>query len=241
MSHSTPGPQITSWTHILILLLFSVSLPAQNYKANPYHLEVVNTIQDYNNLVIKDSLQILIDLERAIPGIRLDIRYATSNNFTHKQVYQEPKAYLRVPAADALQKVQDELRKLRLGLKVYDAYRPYTATLLFWDMIRDTLFVATPWKGSRHNRGCAVDVSLVDLETGKELEMPTPFDDFTEKASSRYADLPDKARKNRDLLIFEMQRQGFTVYPSEWWHFDFNGWERYPLMDLSFEELKQNK
>jgi len=101
------------------------------------------------------------------------------------------------------------------------------------------LYVASPAKGSRHNRGCAVDVSLIDLKTGKELEMPTAFDDFTERANPYYSNIPVIAKKNRSLLIDVMKKYGFTVYDSEWWHFDFNGWQNFSLLDLDFEELKK--
>ncbi|MCK9219591.1 MAG: M15 family metallopeptidase [Bacteroidales bacterium] len=223
-----------------ILLSFFLYIPseAQDTKENPYHLTLVSSVNEYSGMVAKDSLQKLVDLKKTIPGIQLDIRYATSNNFTHKKIYSEPMAFLREPAARALKGVQGELKKKGIGLKIYDAYRPYAATLLFWEIAKDTLFVAAPWQGSRHNRGCAVDLGLIDLKTGKDLEMPTPFDDFTKKASPQYTDLPQKAIENRTLLIQIMNKYGFTVFPSEWWHFDFKGWERYPLMDVSFEELK---
>jgi len=231
------GCKYTLIIHMTLLLLFPFTGFSQGEKENPYHLNLISTFTDYSNIVGKDSLQKLVDLEMVIPGITLDIRYATSNNFTHQKVYNEAKAYLRLPAAKALASIEAELKKQGLGLKVYDAYRPYAATMLFWEIIKDTLFVAAPWKGSRHNRGCAVDVSLIDLRTGKELEMPTGFDDFTEKAGATYMKLPASAIENRNILIREMQKHGFTVYPSEWWHYDFNGWDGYPLMDLSFEEL----
>ena len=113
--------------------------------------------------------------------------------------------------------------------------------MLFWDIIHDTAYVASPVTGSRHNRGCAVDVTLVELKTGKELVMPTPFDDFSARASATYQQIPDDAKQNRQLLINTMLKYGFTVYPSEWWHFDFKGWKDFELMDLSFEELDSIK
>ncbi len=215
------------------------SLPAQTIKENPYHLPIISTISAYDSVVSADSLKKLVDLEIYVPGIQPDIRYATSNNFTHKKIYTSAKAYARLSVARALAAVQADLKLQGLGLKVYDAYRPYAATLLFYETYRDTLFVAAPWKGSRHNRGCAVDVSLIDLKTGKELDMPTPFDDFTIKASSSFLTLPPKVLANRQILIDAMNSHKFTVYPTEWWHFDFSGWEGYELMDLSFEEMER--
>jgi len=223
----------------LILPVMIQSLPAQTIKENPYHLRILSDINTYTRIISRDSLKKLVDLQQYVPGIQLDIRYATSNNFTHKKIYTSAKAYARLPVARALAGVQKELNSKGLGLKLYDAYRPYAATLLFYETIKDTIFVAAPWKGSRHNRGCAVDVSLIDQKTGKELDMPTPFDDFTKKASPVYSDLPSDVLKNRQILTDAMSRWGFSVYPSEWWHFDYKGWDKYELIDLSFEELEQ--
>ena len=210
---------------------------SQAEKQNPYHLNIISNVTAYNIECSKNKQNQLVDLEKEIPSIRLDIRYATDNNFTHKQVYSSARAFLREPAAKALAKVQNDLAKRGLGLKIFDAYRPYSATLIFYDLIKDTLFVASPVKGSRHNRGCAVDVTLIDLKTMRELTMPTPFDDFTVKAGATYDDLPEMAKENRAILIDAMKKQGFEVFASEWWHFDFKGWESYTLMDISFEEL----
>jgi len=222
---------------LLIISVFPLLVFSQIEKANPYHLKIVGTVAAYNDECRKDKQNQLVDLAMAIPSIQLDIRYATSNNFTHKQVYSSARAFLRQPAALALFNVQHDLAKQGLGLKVFDAYRPYAATILFYDMIKDTLFVASPARGSRHNRGCAVDVSMVDLKTGIELEMPSAYDDFSERASPFYADLSSVAKENRGILINAMKKQGFEVFGSEWWHFDFNGWQAYSLMDISFEEL----
>ena len=124
------------------------------------------------------------------------------------------------------------------GLKVYDGYRPYQVTVTFYEAYHDTTFVASPYTGSRHNRGCAVDLTLIDLKTGKELFMPTPYDAFTKQASATWTDgLSAEALKNRKLLQDVMLRHGFVIYPSEWWHFDFAGWQNYPVTDISFEDL----
>ncbi|MEI7501198.1 MAG: M15 family metallopeptidase [Bacteroidota bacterium] len=227
----------------VLTLLFISFIPlvifSQNEKQNPYHLKIISTVANYREECMKDKQNQLVDLKKEIPSIQLDIRYATANNFTHKQVYSTARAFLRQPAAMALVKVQQELSTQGLGLKVFDAYRPYAASILFYDLIKDTLFVASPAKGSRHNRGCAVDVSLVDLKTGAELEMPTPYDDFSKRAGAAYDNLPAATKENRLKLINVMKEQGFEVFSSEWWHFDFNGWQNYSLMDISFEELEQ--
>jgi zinc D-Ala-D-Ala dipeptidase len=189
-------------------------------------------------LVASDSTQELLDLEKHIPNLKLDIRYADSANFTGAVVYSDARAFARRPVAEALKEVQDSLARFELGIKVFDAYRPYAATLRFYEVYPDTAFVANPRYGSKHNRGCAIDLTLIRLDDGSELPMPTAFDDFSEAAASDYLYLSPEVIRNRELLIGIMSNFGFSVYASEWWHFDFRGWEQYPLMDLSFEELE---
>jgi D-alanyl-D-alanine dipeptidase len=202
-----------------------------------YGLRTVSTMDAYNRLVAKDSNQALVELDKFIPGIVLDIRYATSDNLLHRPVYKIAQAFLRLPAAEALKAVADELHSMGYGLKIYDGYRPYRVTVAFYESYRDTTFVASPYTGSRHNRGCAVDLTLIDLRTGKELSMPTPFDSFDKKAAAAYADLPSDILKNRALLQRVMLRHRFLLLPSEWWHFDFAGWQKYPVTDIPFEQL----
>lgn len=209
----------------------------QSSETNKYGLDVVADMQRYQKLVEKNPDKRFVDLEEEAQGIVFDIRYATANNFTGQIIYDTPRAFVRKPVAEALKEIQKELKEKGLGLKVFDAYRPYAATVKFYEVYPDTNFVAAPWHGSRHNRGCAVDVTLVDLHTGKQLPMPTPFDDFSEKAAPAYMQLPDTVIKNRQLLIDVMTRHGFSTYPYEWWHFDFKGWENYELTDLPFEAL----
>jgi D-alanyl-D-alanine dipeptidase len=178
----------------------------------------------------------MVDL--AGTGVALDLRYATTNNFMHEQLYPVAKAYLRAPAARALAGVQRELAAQNLGLKVFDGYRPYSITEKMWEPIKNPDFVADPAKGSRHNRGAAVDLTIVNLATGEEIAMPTPYDAFTPKASANYADLPPDVIANRAKLHDVMTRHGFDQLPSEWWHFDFHGWERFPLMNVPLEALR---
>jgi D-alanyl-D-alanine dipeptidase len=179
----------------------------------------------------------LVEIKKYIPGIVLDIRYATTNNFTHHQMYREAKAFARLPVVMALRDVEAELKTKGLGIKIYDAYRPYAITVKFYEVALDTNFVADPRKGSKHNRGCAIDMSLIDLKTGKELDMPTGFDSFSKKAASNYMALPQQEIANREILRNAMQTHGFVEIPSEWWHFDFNGWQKYPLLDIPFSEI----
>jgi D-alanyl-D-alanine dipeptidase len=152
-------------------------------------------------------------------------------------VYDEARAFARIPVVLALKSAQKELNKQGLGLKIYDAYRPYSVTVKFFEIAADKNFVASPKTGSRHNRGCAIDLTLVNMRTGKELKMPTPFDSFAPEASPGFNDLPKKVKRNRDLLKHVMERNGFTVLHNEWWHFDFNTWKDYNLMDIPFKQL----
>ena len=207
-------------------------------KRNPYNLPIVDNLESYSALVREKRENRLIDLEKYIPGIRLDIRYATPNNFTGTQVYTMPKAYLVKEAAKALKKAQRELRKEGLGFVIYDAYRPYAATFYFREVYHDTTFVASPTTGSIHNRGCAVDLALVDIKSGETLVMPTEFDNFTEKAAADYADLTEEQIANREKLRSIMEKHGFIINSDEWWHYNLKDNKRFPLLDISFEELQ---
>jgi D-alanyl-D-alanine dipeptidase len=178
-----------------------------------------------------------VDLETFIPGILLDIRYATTNNFTGEQIYNQPKAFARKPVAAALKNAQEEFNKQGIGIKVFDAYRPYAATVKFYEVYHDTTYVASPYRGSRHNRGCAIDMTIVDLKTGKELEMSTEYDSFRKEAWPTTPVKDPVIKKNRDLIIRVMEKHGFKVNASEWWHFDFVGWQKFEVMDIAFEEL----
>ncbi len=222
---------------IFVFFLSSYNNSTNGNSNNPYGLNLIDKIESYKQSISKNADMELIDLEKLIPGIKLDIRYATKNNFTGEIIYTIAKAFARKPVALALKKVQDSLAFHNLGLRIYDAYRPYSATLKFYEVYPDTNFVANPKYGSRHNRGCAIDLTLIDLNTNQEIPMPSEFDDFSEKAHPDYMDLTPEVIENRTFLFNIMSHFGFTHYPTEWWHFDFSGWENYPLMDLSFEEL----
>ena len=219
----------------LAALLFFFACATVTVPANRYGLRVVPDVATYQRLAAADASKRLVDLESL--GIRLDVRYATANNFMKKQLYPVAKSYLRAPAAEALRDVQRELATQGLALKVFDAYRPYAITEMMWEPIKDPDFVADPAKGSRHNRGAAVDLTLIDLATGAELAMPTPYDDFTPRAHHDFADLPAEAVANRAKLRDVMMRHGFDPLPSEWWHYDFRGWERFELMDVPLTAL----
>lgn len=223
---------------LLYFMLASLPLLFAQQKQNPYGLPMVSSWSDYMQEVDQNPNNQLIDISRLITGIRISMPYADTNNFTRKRIYSHERALLRKPVALALAKAQKVFDSLGFALLIYDAYRPYEASLKFYEIYPDTLFVAAPWKGSRHNRGAAVDVGLIDKNSGLLVPMPTNFDDFSEKASPFYKDLPPEIIRNRELLIQTMNRFGFEVYPSEWWHFDFRGWQNFSLLNLSFDELK---
>lgn len=185
----------------------------------------------------------LIELIKLDKTIKLDIRYATADNFVGRAVYPEARAFLQRPAAEGLVRVHKLLQKKGLGLVIYDGYRPWTITKLFWDVVtpEQRKYVADPAKGSKHNRGCAVDLGIYNLKTGKAVPMPSGYDEFTERASPDYQGGTDEERSNRDLLRRLMEAEGFTVYAEEWWHFDYNDWEQYAIYDIAFAEIGKKK
>jgi D-alanyl-D-alanine dipeptidase len=215
-----------------ILMAGSSCVFAQNkYGISP------STYDQYKAVVKNNPGKELVDLAQFIPGIILDIRYSTTNNFTHEKIYDQAKAYARKTVALSLKTAQEDFRKLGMGIKIYDAYRPYKATVKFYELYHDTTYVASPYVGSRHNRGCALDMTLVDLKTKSELSMPTPYDSFQKEAWPTTPIQDPVRRKNRELIIAVMERHGFKVNASEWWHFDFVGYQKYEVMDVDFSEL----
>ena len=184
----------------------------------------------------KPELTELITLD---PTIKLDIRYATSDNFLSTPMYSQARAFLQKPAAEALERANQELKKQGLGLLIHDGYRPWFVTKMFWDATPPDKhqFVADPATGSRHNRGCAVDLTLYDLKTGKEVPMPSLYDEMSERAYPNYTGGTEEERHNREILKTAMEKQGFTVYEYEWWHFDYKDWKEYPILNIPFEKL----
>jgi D-alanyl-D-alanine dipeptidase len=181
----------------------------------------------------------LVELVKLDPTIKLDIRYATTNNFLGTPLYTQARAFLQRPAAEAVVRAGRELATQGYGLMVYDGYRPWYVTEIFWNATPDDkkIFVANPAEGSRHNRGCAVDISLYDLKTGKAEKMPSGYDEMTERAYPDYAGGTDDERARRAALRQAMEKQGFHVYPTEWWHFDYKDWKQYPILNIKFEDL----
>ncbi len=174
----------------------------------------------------------LVDIQTIAPDILLDMRYATTNNFLKAPVYPVARCLLRAPVAQALKAVQADLRTQGLGLKLYDCYRPLSVQSAMWKILPDSRYVANPATGSRHNRGAAVDLTLVDAQ-GKELEMPTEFDDFSELAGRDSQTMSAAARRNVDILTTAMERQGYTSIGTEWWHYDGPNWKRFGILNKS--------
>lgn len=181
----------------------------------------------------------LVELVKLDSTIRLDIRYATKNNFLGRAVYKEARAFLQRPAAEALARVNTALRKQGYGLVIFDGYRPWAVTKTFWDATPADKkeFVADPSKGSRHNRGCAVDLTMYDLKTGEEVRMPSNYDEMTERSHINYQCATPEARHLRELLRAAMEAEGFNVYEPEWWHYDYKDWREYPIQNISFKEI----
>ena len=182
----------------------------------------------------------LVELRKLDPTIKLDIRYATTNNLFGTVFYSEPRAFMQRPAAEALVRINQRLRKMGYGLLVHDAYRPWYVTKVFWDATPQDkkLFVADPSQGSRHNRGAAVDITLYDLKTGKAVEMVSTYDETTDRAYPDYPGGTSLQRWHRDLLRNAMEADGFTVYQAEWWHFDYKDWQKYPIGNELFEKIR---
>lgn len=181
----------------------------------------------------------LVELTTLDPAIHLDIRYATSNDFLGTPVYTQARAFLQRPAAEALVRALHKLKPLGYGLLIHDAYRPWYVTKIFWEATppEGKIFVADPSQGSRHNRGCAVDLTLYDLATGKPIEMPGTYDEMSPRSFPDYPGGTSLQRWHRDLLRRAMESEGFTVYEHEWWHFDYKDWKEYPILNIKFEDL----
>jgi serine beta-lactamase-like protein LACTB len=181
----------------------------------------------------------LVELRKLDPTIHLEIRYATTNNFLGTRFYSQARAFMQRPAAEALVRVSKKLKQFGYGLLVHDAYRPWYVTKVFWDATPEDkhVFVADPSKGSRHNRGCAVDLTLYNLKTGRAVEMVSTYDETTDRAHADYPGGTSLQRWHRKLLRDAMEAEGFAVYPPEWWHFDYKDWQKYRIGNVKFEEI----
>lgn len=233
------------WVRIILLFninyfYFCSTLKAQQDNKNKYGLYIIDHIKKFRETVDADSDKQMLDVRKSLPGLTLDLRYATANNFMHQKLYPPiHTTYLRRPAVTALRMVIEELKKENLGIKIFDAYRPYSVTEKMWEMVKDDRYAADPSKGSGHNRGVAVDLTLVDMTNKSELPMGTGFDNFSDTAHNNFAELPASVLKNRAILKSVMEKFGFINLATEWWHFSLPDASSFELLDLSFDELKK--
>jgi len=181
----------------------------------------------------------LVELTSLDPGFHLDIRYAQSNNFLSTPVYTQARAFMQRPAAEALQRALKKLQPLGYGLLIHDAYRPWYVTKIFWEATpsAEHNFVADPQKGSKHNRGCAVDLTLYDLASGQAIQMPGLYDEMSLRSFPTFPGGTSLQRWHRDLLRKALGSEGFTVDGNEWWHFDYKDWKQYPILNVPLEDL----
>jgi len=226
-----------------IVFLLNISLLTRAQDSSTTLLPVIKNLQKYYELVKDDSTKRMVELKRIIPGLQYDLRYASMGNFMHRSMYPENTAvtFLRQPAAAALKKVQHELNEKGMGLKIFDAYRPYSVTVKFWELVKDERYVANPAKGSGHNRGIAVDLTIINLSTKRELDMGTGFDNFTDSAHHGFMQLPEKVLQNRRLLKLVMEKNGFNALETEWWHYYLAEGNRFELLDIPFSKLGKAK
>ncbi len=224
------------------VISFSTSniLFAQDTTWNKYGLWVIKNIPTLITTIKHDNNKQMMDIKKVIPHIVIDLRYATTNNFMHKKLYPTvATTYIRLPAAIALQRVQNELTEIGLGLKIFDAYRPYSVTEKMWEPIKDDRYVADPKKGSGHNRGIALDLTIINLKTKEELNMGTGFDNFSDTAHHAFTFLSKEILHNRSLLKTIMEKNGFKAFDTEWWHYSLPNAKDFELLDISFKELKK--
>jgi zinc D-Ala-D-Ala dipeptidase len=206
-----------------------------------YGVPVVRDIAVYQQMAQSDSNRRMVELRTLIPTLVYDLRYSTSNNFMRQPLYpyKMTTTYLRLPVARALAEVQRDLAAQGMGLKIFDAYRPYAVTERFWELVMNEKYVADPKKGSGHNRGIAVDLTLVYLSNGHELQMPTGFDNFSDTAHHNFMNLPFDALQNRKVLREVMEKHGFKHFDTEWWHYSWPDDPRFDILDLSFKDLRK--
>jgi D-alanyl-D-alanine dipeptidase len=228
---------LNTWKRIGFIALLSIGLP----QAQAQSLKVTRSLQEFKISIDADSSLNMVELTSLVPRLKVDLRYATNMNFTGVRLYPkgQQQTYLRKDPATALSRVAIELEKKGIGLWVWDAYRPYAVTVKFWKLIHDERYVANPSKGSGHNRGIAVDLTLYDLKNGSLLDMPTAFDDFSENAHHGNNNLSEKKIFNRELLREVMERNGFIKFQTEWWHYYWPNGDRYDVLDIPFKELNK--
>ncbi len=222
--------------------LFIIFLTFKGFgQSNENQLFVIKTAKKYRKWLKQNPGMNLKPLDLNVKPFFYEVPYQTSNNFTGQVLYKEHRFWVIKDAAMCLKKIQDTLQTIGLSLFFYDTYRPYSVTQKMWEIVPDERYAANPAKGSGHNRGVAVDVTLADLATGKPLPMPTDYDNFSDTAHHGFADLTDTVIKNRELLKLVMEQYGFKALSTEWWHYSLPNASRYPVLDLPFKKLKKMK
>lgn len=225
---------------IFVFLLISATLPAQDKLLNKYGLRVISDIPQLRKTTANNRAKLMYDLRWKIPGILVDLKYAGTDNFMKQALYPAKAApYLRIIVADSLAAVQAALKKAGLGIKIFDAYRPYSVTEKMWELVKDDRYAADPRKGSGHNRGIAVDLTLVEISTGKELDMGTGFDNFSDTAHHGFSNLPAQVLENRRMLKTTMEKHGFKALETEWWHYYLASAADFELLDIDFKTMKR--
>jgi D-alanyl-D-alanine dipeptidase len=225
----------------LLLILDIYYSTAQNPAVNKYGVSVLLNKNEFLQTVRIDSNKKMVELKRFIPRLQYDLRYASSNNFMKRRMYPANTrwTFMRLAAAKALKEVQTELNEKGMGLKIWDAYRPYSVTVSFWELVGDERYVADPKKGSGHNRGIAVDLTIIELSDRKELDMGTGFDNFSDTAHHDFKNLSQQILSNRNLLKSIMEKHGFISFATEWWHYSLPNATDFEVLDLSFKTLKK--
>ena len=232
----------------LLILFCATLIPAQEPQQQSFHIQPLRPVEELRAEALKAQPPVetgefrrpdLVELVKLDPSIKLDIRYASTNNFMSAVMYSQARAFLQRPAAEALVRANAKLKPQGYGLIIHDGYRPWYVTKMFWDATPPDkhMFVADPSEGSRHNRGCAVDLSLYDRKTGREVVMPSGYDEMSERAFADYPGGTPEERRLRGILRAAMESEGFKVYPQEWWHFDYQDWKLYPILNVPFEKL----
>lgn len=222
-------------TSLLLLVLWWNSTAVAQTATAP---AMISDIKIYKQSVKADALKQMTDLKKNIPGIVLDLRYATKNNFTGHILYPWANTtFMRVEAANALQQIQQTLNRKGYGIKVFDAYRPWSATKEMWELVKDERYVADPAKGSNHNRGLAIDLSIVNIKTGAALNMGTGFDNFTDTAHHTFTRLPQDVLNNRKMLKETMEQHGFKSFESEWWHYTWPDNRKYEVLNIGLKKM----
>jgi len=220
------------------MIFSTTSLPVLYAQKNS-DPHIIKNYALYKQSLENDSLKKMVELKTIVPNIQYDLRYSTTNNFMGERLYKNgSRTYLRLVVARALARVQQELNEKNLSLKIWDAYRPYSVTERMWEKIKDERYVADPKKGSGHNRGIAVDLTIIDMTTGKELDMGTGFDNFTDTAHQNFKNLSSQILDNRLLLKTVMQKNGFVAMETEWWHFFWNNSD-FELLDIDPKKFKK--